>query len=378
MDYHSKGIVALLLLLSAVAFAGQGEYQKQLDRTKSSIEKKRQKLARLKQKKSSLMKRIEGYDELIGQESNLIFLLSERLDSTRSAIDSLDLSIQQIGSLIDVREKRLSTLANTLYRRGRIQPLELYFSSESVPELLRRVRFLLKVGGEYSRQIHILKQNRAKLSGMQAELLSLKSSLEKVLSEHREALAMYKAEKKEQSNLVSQLVSQEKELANAVSSLEKHKKKLEKIIDNLSKKKRLSGKSFAYLRGNLPWPVSSGKIVRGFGVSGGSSISLKNDGIDIEASPGEKVLAVYNGEVSYIGSFRGYGIFIILSHPGGYFTVYGNLASVLVKEGKRVTGGDVLGVVGSNWYLGGALHFELYHGRSVEDPTDWLAPSGRV
>ncbi|MCD6097429.1 peptidoglycan DD-metalloendopeptidase family protein [bacterium] len=370
--------MALLLFLSVVVFAGQEEYEKQLERTKSSIKKKMQELARLNQRKSSLMKRIEGYDELISQESNLIFLLSERLESTKSAIDSLELSIQQIGFLIDERQERLSILANTLYRRGRIQPLELYFSSESVPELLRRVKFLLKIGSEYSHQIHILEQNRAKLSGMQAELLSLKSSLEKMLSEHEEALAMYKAEKEEQAKLVSQLVSQEKQLSEAVSSLEKYKKKLEKILDNLSRKRRLPGKSFAHLRGNLPWPVSSGRIVRGFGVSRGGSVSLKNDGIDIEASPGEKVLAVYEGEVSYIGSFRGYGMFVILSHPGGYFTVYGNLASVLVKEGKRVSGGDVLGVVGSNWYLGGALHFELYYGRSVEDPTDWLAPSGRA
>jgi len=99
-------------------------------------------------------------------------------------------------------------------------------------------------------------------------------------------------------------------------------------------------------------------------------------GIDTVAPFGTQVLAADDGVVALVGtSSQGYGNYVILAHSGGLDTLYGHLATALVKVGDRVTQGQPVGLEGSTGNSTGAhLHFELRINQAPVDPTPYLPP----
>ncbi|NOY45187.1 MAG: peptidoglycan DD-metalloendopeptidase family protein [Deltaproteobacteria bacterium] len=116
------------------------------------------------------------------------------------------------------------------------------------------------------------------------------------------------------------------------------------------------------------WPVD-GKIVRGFAPERGSR------GVDLAVPRGTPVRAVRAGEVAYAGTpAPAYGGLVVLRHPGGVYTVYGNLDSVGVKRGETVERGRVLGTSGpARRGLGPHVHFEVRRGEEPVDPRAFVS-----
>lgn len=112
----------------------------------------------------------------------------------------------------------------------------------------------------------------------------------------------------------------------------------------------------------MAWPVN-GKILAPYGTAAGGQ---KNDGIDIQATAGESVKAADGGTVIYAGSDVAHlGNLLLVQHPGGYITAYGNNEALLVKKGDAVKKGQVIAKAGTS---GGAasprVHFEVRRGGS--------------
>jgi septal ring factor EnvC (AmiA/AmiB activator) len=96
-------------------------------------------------------------------------------------------------------------------------------------------------------------------------------------------------------------------------------------------------------------------------------------GIYIQAPAGTSVKASAEGKVVYANYFKGYENLVIISHGEGYYTVYGNLASMNVKEGNFVKGGQLIGTLGEKSNIETtALYFEIrYRGKPL-NPEHWL------
>ena len=139
---------------------------------------------------------------------------------------------------------------------------------------------------------------------------------------------------------------------------------------------RLTG-SFESNRGKLPYPVrGSFTIVKKFGRHKHPrlpKVETNNPGIDIEAVQGAEVYAVFDGEVSQIFKLAGYNNVVVLRH-GDYVTVYANIASLNVKKGDKVTGGQPLGriFIDRNDGNRSVLHFELRREKEKQNPELWL------
>jgi murein DD-endopeptidase MepM/ murein hydrolase activator NlpD len=121
----------------------------------------------------------------------------------------------------------------------------------------------------------------------------------------------------------------------------------------------------------LIWPVH-GTIVSTFGPKPGG---LHNDGINIAAPEGTRVVAAETGTVAYAGNeLRGFGNLILIRHADGWVTAYAHLASMTVKKGDVVKGGQPIGTVGQTGTIDSPqLHFELRHGKDAVDPTGKLS-----
>ena len=88
---------------------------------------------------------------------------------------------------------------------------------------------------------------------------------------------------------------------------------------------------------------------------------------------GSAVKSVFVGKVSRVMSFPGLNSVVIIRH-GEYLTVYSNLDEVTVRDGQEVTVKQTIGKVHANPVeQKSELHFELWRGKLIQNPEDWLA-----
>ncbi len=96
-------------------------------------------------------------------------------------------------------------------------------------------------------------------------------------------------------------------------------------------------------------------------------------GQDIATQSGNKIIAPANGVVLVAEYREYYGKMIIIDHNFGYTTRYGHLAAFNVKEGDRITRGQVIGFVGNTGRSTAPhLHYEVrFMGKAV-NPMNFI------
>ena len=102
-----------------------------------------------------------------------------------------------------------------------------------------------------------------------------------------------------------------------------------------------------------------------------------HDGVDIAADPGTQVCAASSGTVLDVRDDEWMGTTVVISHDGGYDTVYANLQSIpTVEVGDYVTAGQVIGSVGKTALGESAepphLHFAVTKDGEYVDPSEFL------
>ena len=136
--------------------------------------------------------------------------------------------------------------------------------------------------------------------------------------------------------------------------------------------------NFRTLHSKLPWPVSSGRVVRRFGrytdqYTGKRANSM---GIDIAVSFGAPIRAVAPGKVKLAEFISGYGQTVAIEH-GPYTTVYAHADKLMVRRGQQVRGGQEIARAGNSGLTTGAdnmVTFEIRYNGSPQDPIPWLSP----
>ena len=92
-------------------------------------------------------------------------------------------------------------------------------------------------------------------------------------------------------------------------------------------------------------------------------------GVDIGAADGTPVHAAREGVVEEVGKSDALGNFVIITHPGGYQTVYGHLSVISVIIHQSVSTGAIIGAVGHTGLATGPhLHFEVRTRKGTTDP----------
>lgn len=95
--------------------------------------------------------------------------------------------------------------------------------------------------------------------------------------------------------------------------------------------------------------------------------------IDIVAPLGTPVPASREGRVAAVGFNMVYGNYVILSHDGGYQTMYAHLDSVRVQKGQSLSQGAIIGTVGTTGYSTGPhLHFGVFKNGQAINPLSVL------
>ncbi|MCO5937106.1 M23 family metallopeptidase [Mucilaginibacter sp. RB4R14] len=97
-------------------------------------------------------------------------------------------------------------------------------------------------------------------------------------------------------------------------------------------------------------------------------------GIDFSGHQGDPVKCTASGKVVFAGKAGGYGNCIKIRHANNIETWYGHLSKINVKEGQRVTVGDLIGKVGSTGRSTGPhLHYEIRRNGQPVNPKQYLS-----
>jgi murein DD-endopeptidase MepM/ murein hydrolase activator NlpD len=93
-------------------------------------------------------------------------------------------------------------------------------------------------------------------------------------------------------------------------------------------------------------------------------------GLDFTAPQGTPIYATANGVVTLAGNTAdGYGNHVVINHGYGYETLYGHMVRVKVRNGQRVTRGEIIGYVGSTGKSTGPhCHYEVHKNGQKIDP----------
>ena len=123
--------------------------------------------------------------------------------------------------------------------------------------------------------------------------------------------------------------------------------------------------------GKFIWPVPSSKRISShFGKRWGK----QHQGIDIVAAEGRYIVATADGTVIYSGhGLKSYGNLIVLSHGGGFFSVYAHNRKNFINKGEKVYKGQVIGQIGQTGRTTGPhLHFEIRKNSRPLNPIKYV------
>ncbi len=102
-----------------------------------------------------------------------------------------------------------------------------------------------------------------------------------------------------------------------------------------------------------------------------------HNGIDYAGKLGSLIVAAAGGYVVFAGYSVDDGYTVILSHGGGYLTVYKHNQNVLTSVGDFVNRGEPIALLGNSGRTsyGPHLHFELWKDGQPKNPNEYLIAS---
>ncbi len=127
---------------------------------------------------------------------------------------------------------------------------------------------------------------------------------------------------------------------------------------------------FSKIRGQLRLPAR-GKRVGRYGESTG--FGPRAQGITLRTRQGAQVVAPYDGRVVFAGTFRDYGLILIISHGEGYHTLLAGLSQLQAVVGQSLLTGEPVGHMGGDGKR--SLYIELRRKGTAINPNPWWSNS---
>jgi septal ring factor EnvC (AmiA/AmiB activator) len=311
-------------------------------------------------------------------------MLQESIEDTREA-------------LIETREQhqRRSTALNLrlreIYKRGPMHTVRVLLTAESFGDLLSRYRYLHLITQHERRMVQEIAQLEGELARQERSLRESIDRLDELRVEKEAEVASLRLLEERQNRAMRQVQQEQTRTATSLEALARDEARLSSLVADLERRRieedrraaatgrgTVAGAISTRSLGSLNWPVDGDVIYRFGPERRPNGITLRNNGIGIAAPAGSSVRAVEAGTVTMSRPFEGYGPTVMISHGGGYYTLYLYLQSIHVVDGQQVTSGQQIGTVGGAQTPEGArVEFRVMvplQGGPPQpvDPLDWL------
>ncbi len=393
----------LLLFIAPAPLAAQrtsatekeiAESQRRLEQIRKERAQLREEMSRIRSRVTGLSGELRNLQGQVGAAAGLVEELDRQVAQREAQITANTRELLATQDRLAERQALVQRRLRDLYKRGPLHTAQVLLTADSFSDLLNRYRYLFLVarrdrallGEVASLQSQLVSRERA----LRSSLFELQGVMEQKTSEHaefarledrqRKALSSMQARERTTSRRIDQLARDEKQLTGVIAALETKRKEAERLA---AERRRASGRAAAPAErstlttadlGKLGWPVD-GRVLYRFGRSTQpNGTVIRWNGVGIGAAAGTRVQAVEDGTVVMAGPFEGYGPTVIVSHGGGYYSLYLYLREVSVKEGDAVTRSQAVGTVGGERTPEGAhLEFQIRApGGAAVDPLAWL------
>jgi septal ring factor EnvC (AmiA/AmiB activator) len=341
----------------------------ELNKLQSSISTKKAEKDKLIKEEKKVKKELESVTKAIATNEKELKFLKTKIRNVEKNLNSASNQY----NLADAEQQKFTRLINEQYFDYTKRKLVSFFD---YPLIFKIKYFIL--------QNESAKYNSAKNKGMEA-----KTSISKYTKTKNEYLSLTKKQQslmsknielqKNKNSLLKTTAGKRvkaeqdiKELNNSAKALEALVKKLMAASTQKDKTRSIREKNTNTRKNSLPWPVDGGTLILKYGKNKHPDLDTNviSNGIKIKAQNNAIIKAVEEGTVVFTGEFRSYGKMIIVDHKGIFFSVYGQLNSIFVKEDQKVLRQEQLAKVGSG--DNSVLYFEIRQYNVPEDPLLWL------
>ncbi|MEW6409400.1 MAG: peptidoglycan DD-metalloendopeptidase family protein [Nitrospirota bacterium] len=379
MKYRIAVFVSILLIILTaptedVFATGDRDRLKKL---RDRIHKEKEKIGKVVKQEHSILSSIEAIDKRLKEKDSELRSYNKKLLQAQRNIEDTNRRLNILEERLQEGKSKLIERLRTLYKQGKTGYYKAIFTSNDYPTILRNYKYMKILTDEDNR---MLNRYRTDIEELNASKLMLERYKSDVLI-YRNRLKKKKGEIKEERDkkelLLASIRSERSSSERLIKELEEASSRLERLLKESARKKDITphyGKGFVSLKGKLLWPVD-GKVVGFFGTQRDPEFNTKifKQGIEIKAPSGNDIKAVAEGKVMYADWLKGYGMVIILSHGGGYYSVYAHASETYARVGEIITGNKVIGKIGDTGSLKGAgLYFEIRHNGEPLDPLVWL------
>ena len=394
--------------IGVIPATASAQSKKQLEKDKARVEQEIKKLngdlAKAKKNSKAGQQQLNLLERKIAERTKLINNLNGQLNLLGIRMAETEDSIALIRGQVDSLKLEYGKVVRALYReRGNLDKLVLVLDTKSYNYAYLRTKYFRDYSRYRRRQAMYIRQKEQQLSDVGEELRRQQREQTSLVEQHRKQKAELASEQKTRQKELKNSKQQERNLQNQIAKKEKQKRELQQQIQRIvneeiakaraSKQQQSTGSNgskvsgntpapsaaevalsndFASNKGRLPWPVSYTKVAREYGKythsSGGQNM---NNGIDLVCASGAAVKSVFGGTVTRVFTCPNGTKGIIVRH-GDYLTVYANMGSVSVSEGRKVTTGQNLGTVYTNSDGVAEFSFQLWKGTSSQNPRLWL------
>ncbi len=375
------------------------ESQRRLEQIRRERAQLRQEMSRISARASDIAGELRNVERQVGASAGVLNELDFQLEGRQQQIAQNTFELLTTQDRLAERRAVLHRRLRDIYKRGPLHSAEVLLSSNSFSDLLNRYRYLFVVARRdrsLMSEVSLLEsQLQVRERTLRRSYQDLQRLLEEKASEHeylemlegqqRSALTATRVQERTASQRMQQLEQDERQITALIARLERARREAERLAEERRRAAAAagapapapapSGAGFTPAdRGRFAWPVD-GRVLYRFGrVTQPNGTILRFNGVGIGAQAGTRVSAIEAGTVVMAGPFEGYGPTVVISHGGGYYSLYLYLREISVREGQEVTRSQAIGSVGGeNTPEGAHIEFQIRApGGEAVDPLVWL------
>ncbi len=387
-------IILLLFVIPSFGQKSQKELEAKRKKLESEIAYTNKLLNETKSSKNATLNQLRLIDVKVNKRIDLVATLKAEIYHLNNKIETTEIAVANLeDELKELKQKYAEIAWHAFKYKTAYNKLIFLFSSDGINQAYQRMRYLDQLSSYIRTEAEIIGEAEKEKSNLLNQLVVERSKKNTLLANEQAEVTILEQEQYQKNRVKKDLESREKQLKKSKKDKEKQTRELDRqiqkiiIAETAPKTDKTTGKSydltpsekkltesFASNKGRLPWPTERGVISGTFGVHSHpvlKKVRVKNNGIDIATSKNSEARAVFSGTVVSITKISNTNLAVIIKH-GKYFTVYSNLEEVFVARGDQVDTKQIIGKVHTNLKGNTELHFEIWNGSSIQNPSYWI------
>ena len=396
-----KYLLTVIFLFCTFSVYAQTAFLEEINR---NIRSEEAELKKLQSEKVSITKQIGVLSSKISNYRKLISELNKEKKRCESNISSIRSNIVKVSKEIDENKKDIAKSNMYVIDNMGYSDIKVITTSEKPEDTVKILEILGKAGinlrlkiDKLNEDVKTLKNLKVEEEARVLELASLEESrnssvkeLQAEKSRYNSMVTMIKHDEAGRKEYIELLKFQRRELdeqirlqaekdANAAPIAQRENNAGSSRIKTFGEDKPVTtamadDSPFGRLVKKLPLPVN-GRIIEQYGehIVADAGVKIMHKGIKISPESTTQAKAVADGRVVFADNVKNFNNLVIIDHGSSYYTVYGNMDTLLVESGKKVRQGDILGdIIVDRAVEAPYLYFELRKKEQALNPNLWF------